>query len=1113
MNAASQKIGVHAARPDTTAILRQLKDFQRETVEYVFRRLYLDSDYSRRFLVADEVGLGKTLVARGVIAKTIDHLWGRTARIDVVYVCSNSDIARQNIRRLNITKHDDFCLASRITLLPLEMAKMRRRRVNFVSFTPGTSFELSRGAGQTLERQLLYWLIANERSESDWNRAKATRVFEGNSDTDRFRQDIDAFPLNQPSPHPEIAAMFWRRLQDNGELLRTFDDLCEAMPRKGAAVPYDLHRARIQLIGGLRRLLAETCLHWLEPDLIILDEFQRFKHLLDGEGENLSDEAQLAHQLFNYQQSQGDASTAARVLLLSATPYKMYTLAREKDQDDHYADFKKTLDFLLPSTADRQAVSHLIHAYREQLLRLGEQGTDDLRAVKSDLEESLRKVMVRTERLATTADRNGMLAESRQAHVKLAASDIQQYLQIQTIARSVGDGDVMEYWKSAPYLLNFMEDYELKRRIRQHSQEDAQSSDFVRAMRQATAAMLSREEIEKYKKLDAGNARLRALHDDTIERGAWRLLWMPPSLPYYLPGGAFAQPSLAGFTKRLVFSCWRVVPKAIAAVLSYEAEREMTQSFRKKARNTAEARGKRRALLRFTFSKGRPTGMPVLALTYPCRWLASRFDPLLLDGRRPGTTPVSAADLVQLIAGEIRTALADELAAASGRTGPIDETWYWAAPLLLDRRHFPAESRSWFDQPKLAELWAGDPSADKQHDDDQSAAKGWSLHVDEARRFFDAPPDLGPPPADLCEVLAKLTLAGLGVASLRSLGRAVSKGSDRFENGVRNSAAALARSFLHLFNLPEVMALVRDRKRVMPYWLSVLSYCVDGNLQSVLDEYAHILVETENLLGASPGRIADELSNTMQRCVALRTSTAQADLFTAGSRRVKLEPKPIRLRTRFAMRFGDQDADDGSAPTRADQVRAAFNSPFWPFVLATTSVGQEGLDFHPYCHAVVHWNLPSNPVDLEQREGRVHRYKGHALRKNIAAAQGGVLLNGDSDVWSAMFTAARESRPEGHNDLFPFWLTSYGASKIERHVPALPHSRDLPRMEQLRRSLVTYRMVFGQNRQEDLLQFLMNHVPEDRVREIIETCTLSLAPLAAANLSGVCGGRYRGTID
>ena len=59
-------------RPDTESILSGLKDFQRATVEHVFKRLYLDADSTRRFLVADEVGLGKTLVARGVIAKTID---------------------------------------------------------------------------------------------------------------------------------------------------------------------------------------------------------------------------------------------------------------------------------------------------------------------------------------------------------------------------------------------------------------------------------------------------------------------------------------------------------------------------------------------------------------------------------------------------------------------------------------------------------------------------------------------------------------------------------------------------------------------------------------------------------------------------------------------------------------------------------------------------------------------------------------------------------------------------------------------------------------------------------------------------------------------------------
>ena len=92
-------------------------------------------------------------------------------------------------------------------------------------------------------------------------------------------------------------------------------------------------------------------------------------------------------------------------------------------------------------------------------------------------------------------------------------------------------------------------------------------------------------------------------------------------------------------------------------------------------------------------------------------------------------------------------------------------------------------------------------------------------------------------------------------------------------------------------------------------------------------------------------------------------------------------------------------------------------------VLATTSVGQEGLDFHPYCHAVVHWNLPSNPVDLEQREGRIHRYKGHAVRRNVAAAFGSAALNSSGvDPWESAFEMAKKARKPGVSDIIPYWL-------------------------------------------------------------------------------------------
>src|SRR5438552_16311724 len=90
-------------RPDTAKELAYLKDFQQLSVETVFRRMYLDTKPTRRFLVADEVGLGKTLVARGVIARTIDYLWDTIKRIDIVYLCSNANIARQNVSRLTPT--------------------------------------------------------------------------------------------------------------------------------------------------------------------------------------------------------------------------------------------------------------------------------------------------------------------------------------------------------------------------------------------------------------------------------------------------------------------------------------------------------------------------------------------------------------------------------------------------------------------------------------------------------------------------------------------------------------------------------------------------------------------------------------------------------------------------------------------------------------------------------------------------------------------------------------------------------------------------------------------------------------------------------------------------
>jgi hypothetical protein len=203
------------------------------------------------------------------------------------------------------------------------------------------------------------------------------------------------------------------------------------------------------------------------------------------------------------------------------------------------------------------------------------------------------------------------------------------------------------------------------------------------------------------------------------------------------------------------------------------------------------------------------------------------------------------------------------------------------------------------------------------------------------------------------------------------------------------------------------------------------------------------------------------------------------------------------------VRYGGRSQEAVQTIEREGDVQKAFNSPFWPFVLCSTSVGQEGLDFHLYCHAVMHWNLPSNPVDLEQREGRIHRYKGHAVRKNVAQAysmHATYSRSGpESDSWPQLFENA-SARAVEHSDLVPFWVyTTEGGAHIERHLPMIPLSKDVDRADGLKRSLVVYRLAFGQSRQDDLVQYLQRYLAEDQIQRAVAELRIDLTPDQSLN--------------
>lgn len=1091
-------------KPDTSSSLAILKDFQRKTVEYVFRRLYEEG--KKRFLIADEVGLGKTLVARGVVARGIDYIWDVTKgkkRIDIIYICSNADIARQNINRLKVFKsgkNDEGkskkSFATRLTLLPLYLGDLENRSFNFVSFTPGTSFQLQSSGGIKKERALLYHMLFEA-----WDfgpQAAPKNIFQyGVVEREDWHRFLSSFGSDLKSGEsridPGLKEAFIKNLKKDPKIKKMYQDLSDRFHhyRKPGNIPDEDREIQREFIAALRCILASTCVERLQPAIIILDEFQRFRDLLQGQDEA----AQLAQVLFNYGK--------AKILLLSATPYKPYTLYSESNIDEHYEDFLKTVSFLFDhSEKELNDFKTTLQLYREELFRCNGGGWDRLAEVKGILQDQLSKVMVRTERLSVGLDRNGMVHEVIGRGCKMEPPDLHSFAVLDRVTHELKVGDAVEYWKSAPYILNTMDrkGYKIKKDFVDAVKQEDFPEEFVSSL--GKNGFLPWKTIEAYQKLDPGNARMRSLFGETLDRGAWKLLWMPPTFPYYsVTTGPYAGPNLKDFSKVLVFSSWQIVPKVIGLLASYEAERNMIGGSEDLSEDGEElySKGysKRSSLLEFTVKEGRLDRLNNLALFYPCWTMAMDLDPLVIAAKltKDGTLPNSQQVLESLRA-EIQSRL-NPIIRKHANPGRKDPSWYWVALALLDKHYHRDIVRAWLTCNENDLCW-----------NKMVAAKGreesrFAEYVDRFIEVFDRTPRIGEPPDDLFDVLAKIALGSPAIVLLRSLVRMV-KREDIAEWGIQllGSAAKGALGFRTLFNLPSSISMLRSQSDSdeAVYWTNVIDYCVQGNLQATMDEYFHILREALGLQNSEGDKVITELAEAVQSAVSIRTVNLDIDEIRKERR---FELVPHSMRCRFALRFGDGQGDKergDEAETRKEQVREAFNSPFWPFVLASTSVGQEGLDFHQYCRKIFHWNLPSNPVDLEQREGRIHRYKGHAIRLNIAEKYSLERMTESfthlCDPWEILFKLAHEEfHAKGdYDDLVPFWVFPEGKQKIERHIPIYPFSKDSERLQNLKKGLVTYRLVFGQPRQEDLLNFIQSELKEEITSETISKCLIDLSP-------------------
>eukprot|EP01093_Parvamoeba_rugata_P016281 TRINITY_DN5_c0_g4_i1.p1 TRINITY_DN5_c0_g4~~TRINITY_DN5_c0_g4_i1.p1 ORF type:complete len:1072 (+),score=126.80 TRINITY_DN5_c0_g4_i1:8546-11761(+) len=1055
--------------------INSLKDFQQATVSRVVKE-FQDSNHSGRVLVADEVGLGKTVVAKGVITEMLrqkilcNDVESKPLR--VTYICSNLTLANENKRKLAVFDGDDhkkYVLEPSFGRLTELAVKSKQTTITgneileICSLTPSTSFTLTQGDGWHRERFIIYKLLCQHEDLSVFHR-ELSELFRGQCSDATWNNNEFWFDesivfdecvllsfLDELNTAPNYTEDDWH-LSDSLTWLSLLAKVCE-----GEIICQFPNRMR----SKLRRLLAHCCVKTLRSDLFILDEFQRFNALLDlNENNELS---VIAREIFN-------RDSDAKLLLLSATPFKAMSMAEdEENQTAHVDELRYLLKFL--TQEDEKFLSNY-ESNRRKLhsqiieLRNPEVKLSDLQPTyKNSVESALSTYICRTERVQVAKNAENLVNSKKgsvqacESLAKFGKDEITAFKELDNIAAGLQERTkkthssfLLEYQKSAPWTLSFMNGYQFKKHIDESLRE---SSLLAKLIENASMNWLSRDSVHRYK-LDltkhGTNARFKATLDAFFDGKGEELLWVPPTNPHYPLEGSFKEQN--GFSKSLLFSSWAMVPRALSGLISYEAERRLLAGRRGVTKEYFKSKS-HQPQIKFDST----SSLVGWSYIYPSRVLA-KFKTFGFG--------LDLKELVDNIDKQLKPFMNQLDEFTSGKKSKTN--WYAVAPIFLDLLEgYESEVQEWRTQ-----------TGSKLHDGRSKSRLDSFNHL---FRLIDSKA-LGPLPYDLSRYLAELAIASPAICLFRSVGSL-----GHFVCGADISQTSLG--FISLFNKPESELAIRKGYSKLPYWRSVVRYCADGNLQAVIDEYCHLLFDT----GLNSQGVIERLSSVL----GFNTVSIGCH-FLEDIKRKKYEnaeEAKSTLRCHYAVPLGNQKMTDEKGVVRVAHIRDAFNSPFRPFVLNSTSIGQEGLDFHWYCSRIVHWNLPSNPIDIEQREGRVNRYKSLVVRKRLVELFRNTVNGRLEYCWNKLFQYADEyTKADRCSDLVPFWHLPEGNAKIERVVPLMPMSKDLMRLNESLKILSLYRLAFGQPRQEELIDNLLERDFSDNDIELLKrNLVINLSPM------------------
>ena len=371
-------------------------------------------------------------------------------------------------------------------------------------------------------------------------------------------------------------------------------------------------------------------------------------------------------------------------------------------------------------------------------------------------------------------------------------------------------------------------------------------------------------------------------------------------------------------------------------------------------------------------------------------------------------------------------------------------------------------------------------------------------------------------------------------------------GIENLDNKIKNICKSIYKLFYtdyakyviirNLFQLKKSYDEVKDWEEEdwkREYWQTLLQYLKQGNIFAVLDEYIFMYLTDKQLIpdfgkgehaSGDITEIFDKLKETFSGIQEMQ-STLQIKLFTYDEKEkkkkeVKLtsdekEKKDVKLMIESNHKdekqieymesvyagayWGEKPKKDKEeTSTYFNHLLEVFKSPFLPFAFVTTSIGQEGFDFHWYCNNLVQWKMEYNPVRYEQRDGRVNRFRSHYIRQNVVQYVSQYVKRENKkwmpqsikdwvDVFKKMEEIFKTYNIDTQSGIFPDWGCDWKAleektrikfesERISRQALYYPDSKEENYHSRLIQTLNTYRAILGRTNQGEYEEILWEYV-------------------------------------